>query len=430
MPDNLDNIELRSESVQEILSNPPNWMIRWGITVIFLVLLSVLAVSWFIKYPDFIPAQVLVTTQNPPEKIEARINGKIDELLIENQEKVSKNQILAIIQNNANDQDLLRLSAIIDTLKINYQNFTFPFQIFESHSFGDVESDYINFERAYTDYTLNKKLQPFAPEAIAGKQSLNEIKARLISLRKQKSIELAKVKLKKKDLDRNQSLFDQGVISAQEMENNRLEYLQAQQNLQNVDLSISQLQESRSSVNKTLSGTSISKQQTETEQIKSLLQAYDQLRKSLTKWDQTYLLRSSIDGTISFQNFWGENQFVKPGEIIFTVLPKKEDLLGRLVVPAQNSGKIKPNQKVIIKLDNYPYQQFGVVEGKVKNISLSPNADGNYFVEVVLPNNLVTSHNQTIEFNKELRGTAEIVTENLRLIERFFYQFREIFQYQ
>ncbi|MDG4949462.1 HlyD family secretion protein [Weeksellaceae bacterium KMM 9724] len=209
-----------------------------------------------------------------------------------------------------------------------------------------------------------------------------------------------------------------------------MDYLQAQQNLQNIDLSISQLQESRSTVNRTLSGTSISKQQTETEQIKSLLQAYDQLKKSLTQWDQTYLLRSSINGTVSFQNFWGENQFIKPGEVIFTILPKKEDLLGRLVVPAQNSGKIKPEQKVIIKLDSYPYQQFGVIEGSVKNISLSPNAEGNYFVEISLPHDLKTSHNEEIEFNKEMRGTAEIVTENLRLIERFFYQFRKIFQYQ
>lgn len=430
MPDNLDNLELRSESVQEILSSPPNWMIRWGITIIFLALMSVILVSWFIKYPDFIPAQVLITTQNPPEKVEARINAKIDVLLIQNQEKVEEKQILAILQNNANNQDLLKLASVIDTLKIDFVNFSFPFRLFETHSFGDVESDYIKFERAYTDYTLNRRLQPFAPETLAGKQSINEINARLNSIQKQKGIEVAKVKLKKKDFDRNQFLYDQGVISATEMESKRLDYLQAQQNLQNIDLSISQLQESRSTVNRTLSGTSISKQQTETEQIKSLLQAYDQLKRSLTQWDQTYLLRSSINGTVSFQNFWGENQFIKPGEVIFTILPKQEDLLGRLVVPAQNSGKIKPDQKVIIKLDNYPYQQFGVVEGKVKNISLSPDADGNYFVEISLPHDLKTSHNQEIEFNKEMRGTAEIVTENLRLIERFFYQFRKIFQYQ
>ncbi|MDO5656322.1 MAG: HlyD family efflux transporter periplasmic adaptor subunit [Flavobacteriaceae bacterium] len=426
----LDNIELRSESVQEVLSHPPNWMIRWGITVIFLALLSILAVSWFIKYPDFIPAQVLITTQNPPEKIEARINGKIEKLYIKNQDNVHSNQILATILNSANNDDVIKLSSIIDTLQIDYDNFQFPFHKFGRHSFGDVESEYINFERAFIQYSLHKKLQPYAPETLADKQALNEISSRLISIQNQKRLEQAKVELEKKDLDRNQLLYDQGVISAQEMEKKRFQYLQAKQNLQNIDLSISQLQESRNTVHKSLSGTSITKQQTETEQLKALLQAYDQLRKSVSQWDQTYLLRSSINGTVSFQNFWGENQFVKPGEIIFTILPEEEDLLGRLVVPAQNTGKIEANQKVIIKLDNYPYQQFGVVEGKVKNISLSPDAEGNYFVEVLLPKGLKTSHNQHLIFNKEMSGTAEIVTENLRLIERFFYQFRKVFQYQ
>src|SRR5690606_1924683 len=102
-----------------------------------------------------------------------------------------------------------------------------------------------------------------------------------------------------------------------------------------------------------------------------------------------YLLKSSLNGKVSFQQYWGNNQFIKSGEVIFTILPDdRNNLLGKLVVPAQNSGKIKPRQKVLIKLDNYLYQQFGIVEGKVRNISLSPDSDGNYYVEVELPNGL------------------------------------------
>ncbi len=430
MHDRLNNIELRSEHVQEILSDPPSWMIKWGMTTILLSLLSILAISWFIKYPDFIPAKVLITTLTPTEKVEAFTSGKIEALFIKNHQKVVDKELLAIIQNNSNSSDLLKISNVIDTLKVNYSKFNFPFGLFRTHSFGDVESDYINFERAYMDYTLSKKLQPFAPETIAGQYSINEINVRLNSVNKQKNIEIARLNLKKKDLNRNQSLFDKGVISAREMEFSRLEYLQAEQNFQNIDLSISQLQETKSSVNRNIIGTSISKQQTESEQFKNLLQSYDQLKKSLKEWDQKYLIRSSIDGTVSFQNFWGINQVVKPGEIIFTILPKNKSLLGRLIVPAQNSGKIKIQQKVIIKLDNYPYQQFGIIEGRIKNISLSPNSDGNYYVEITLPQNLKTSYNYDIKFNKELQGTAEIVTEDLRFIQRFFYQFRQVFQYQ
>lgn len=56
-------------------------MIRWGNTIILVILLLVLIMSYIIKYPEFIPAPILVTSQNPPEKIEARISSKIEKYL-------------------------------------------------------------------------------------------------------------------------------------------------------------------------------------------------------------------------------------------------------------------------------------------------------------------------------------------------------------
>ena len=43
-------------------------------------------------------------------------------------------------------------------------------------------------------------------------------------------------------------------------------------------------------------------------------------------------------------------------------------------------------------------------------------------IDVSLPKKLITSYNKKIDFKQEMRGTAEIITEDLRLIERFFYQ--------
>ena len=51
---------------------------------------------------------------------------------------------------------------------------------------------------------------------------------------------------------------------------------------------------------------------------------------------------------------------------------------------------------------------------------------GLYFVDVELPQKLITSYNKEIDFKQEMQGSAEIITEDLRLIERFFYQFREV----
>ena len=78
--DILDEIELRSEGVQDILTRPPHWMML-GNTLIFIILLLILLMSYIIKYPEFVPSQVVISTQNPPEKLESRINSKIEALL-------------------------------------------------------------------------------------------------------------------------------------------------------------------------------------------------------------------------------------------------------------------------------------------------------------------------------------------------------------
>lgn len=72
----------------------------------------------------------------------------------------------------------------------------------------------------------------------------------------------------------------------------------------------------------------------------------------------------------------------------------------------------------------------GKITGKVQNISLTPDENGNYYVDIILPKGLKTSYNKKLPFDKELKGNAEIVTQDLRLIERFFYQIRKLLGYQ
>lgn len=134
---------------------------------------------------------------------------------------------------------------------------------------------------------------------------------------------------------------------------------------------------------------------------------------------------------MSFQNFLGINQHISAGENIISIMPnEKEGIIGRMNIPSTNSGKIAIGDKVLVKLDNYRYQEFGIIEGQVKNISLTPDKDGNYYAYIILPKGLKTSYNKDIIFDKEMKGSADIVTQDLRLIERFFYQIRKLLGYQ
>lgn len=428
--DILDEIELRSESVQDILTQPPHWMIRWGNSIIFVILLLILLMSYMIRYPEFIPAPIVVTSQNPPEKLEARVNSKIEKILIKDHQEVQKNEVLMVMQSTANYKDVLALKKLVDSITPN-QLIAFPVNEVSHYKLGELQGDYNSFAKAFQDEALFTRLQPYVPENLAANQSLSEYRIRIATTKQQKSLEQAKYELTKKNYQRSQELHNQGVIAAVELENEKIKFLQAQQNLENINISLSQMEEGISNLNKTKSGTAINTEKDKITYSSQTLQLFEQLRKSLKQWEQNYLIISNTEGVASFQQFLGENQFVKSGDAILSILPKnKEKLVGRMSVPAINSGKIIPGEKVLIKLDNYQYQEYGIVEGKVQNISLSPDKDGNYYVDVFLPKGLKTSYNKNLVFDKELKGNAEIVTKDLRLIERFFYQMRKLLGYQ
>ncbi|WP_374362055.1 HlyD family secretion protein [Cloacibacterium sp.] len=428
--DILDNLELRSESVQDILTRPPHWMIRWGNTIIFGCLTMVLLMSYFIKYPEFIPAPVIVTSQNPPEKIQARTNSKIEKIFIKNGQEVKKDEILMILQSTANSNDVLKLKKMIDSISPN-EIHSFPINEASHLKLGELQSDFNSFAKAYRDEQLFIRLKPYSPENLATNQSLSEYNSRIAILRQQQNIENSKFDLSKKNFHRSQTLFNEGVISKMELENEKIKYLQAEQSLKNINISISQLEEGVNNLNKTKSGVAISTEKDKINYSSQTLQLFEQLRKSLKQWEQAYLLISSTDGVVSYQQFWGENQFIKAGDATVSIIPKdKMAVVGRMQVPSTNSGKIAQGQKVLIKLDNFRYQEYGIVEGKVQNISLTPDEKGNYYVDIILPNGLKTSYNKQLPFDKELKGNAEIVTQDLRLIERFFYQIIKLLGYQ
>ena len=72
-----------------------------------------------------------------------------------------------------------------------------------------------------------------------------------------------------------------------------------------------------------------------------------------------------------------------------------------------------------IRLNGYPYQEFGSVETRVKSISLVPD-EGNFIVELDVPDELKTVYNKIIPFRQEMGGIANIITEDRRILERIF----------
>ena len=234
---------------------------------------------------------------------------------------------------------------------------------------------------------------------------------------------------KQKDLDRIEALYKKGVVSAQEFENKKLEYLQSERSYKNMSVSISQTKENISNRNNLKKQTSIENTREEINLLKGVIQSLDQLKTAIKEWELRYLFKSNIEGEVSFMKIWNKNQTINSGDFVFTIIPKNHSsYICKLQAPVLNSGKVKIGQDVNIKLSSYPDNEFGILTGKIKDISLVPNIEGLYLIDVELPKKLITTHGKEIEFKQEMTGIAEIITEDLRLIERVFYQFKEIFK--
>jgi len=425
----LEEIELRSEEVQEILTKVPHWMIRWGNVLFLFLILLLFALSWIIKYPDVVISEVILTTENPPQKEYAKVTGKIDTIFVSDSDNVSDQQPLAILENTANYKDVFFLKSIIDTIQIQKHSFYFPIDELPILFLGEIDAAYSTFETNYIQYVLNKELKPFTNVALANKTTTSELNRQLRNLRAQKVLHKQELEFKKKDLSRSQILFEKGVISEQNYETKQLEYLQAERIYKNMVSSISQLREAISNSENTSKGTEISSIREEKVLLKKVIQSFNQLQKSIKDWEIKYVLSSKMDGNVSFLNYWSENQTVNQGDLVFTIIPNvNSSFIAKLKTPAQNLGKVKVEQNVNIKLHNYPDYEFGVLKGTVTTISKISNKDGIYTIDVSLPETLITSYNKEIEFKQEMQGVAEIITEDLRLIERVFYQFKKIFK--
>ena len=141
---NYNEIELRSEEVQDILTKIPHWIIRWGSLVVLIILLLLFLVSWMVKYPDIITTEITITTQIPPEKLVAKTSGKIETILIQDKQNVDQNTALAVIENSANYKDVFLLQRIVDTIDIEKQ--IFPFEQFNDVRFGEIEQIFAVFQ--------------------------------------------------------------------------------------------------------------------------------------------------------------------------------------------------------------------------------------------------------------------------------------------
>ena len=143
-------------------------------------------------------------------------------------------------------------------------------------------------------------------------------------------------------------------------------------------------------------------------------------------------MKSPVEGRISLSKFWDKNQNIGIGEVVATVIPSGETkVIGKIYIPVHGAGKVKIGQKVNVKIDNYPYLEYGMVTDSVEGISEVPAVIDNktvYIVTVQFPRKLVTGYKIEIPSSEEMTGVAEIITTDISVLKRIIYPIRHMLE--
>lgn len=435
MPDSpqiIDNLKIRSEVVQEIISTPPSWLIRWGITLVFVIIGLVILLSFLIEYPDLIQAKVIVTTLEPTERVIPRRSGQIDRILVSNGERVIPGQVLASFKGSGRPEEILFLKDVLDSVPFDGANsFEFPIDLTTGLKLGEIESAYVEFERDYMEFKLLPTDQPNSEQLEGSMVSLMRVHERLKSNLAQKKLLDRKEALACIDFERNRALYEEGVIDAVDFDAKEAEYLQLLEQMDSNAVSITQSQVSLVKADHGFRSARITGEQKEVIVLTSLLRSYHGLNRAVSEWEYRYILSSFNGGIVGFMKVEIANQLVAAGDHVFSVFPeRRSDLVGKMMITSQNAEKIENGQRVLVKLDNSPFQQFDTLHGVIKSISASPNEDGYHSVYLSLPRVTKTFQEDDLGLSEGLLGQAEIMTEKSSVADRLFFRFRSLLEYQ
>lgn len=401
----------------------PGSFLRWGLFLFFALLAAIIAISWFINSATVVSAQVVISTQNPPAPLVAKSGGKIALLCVSNQESVSEKQSIALIENSADYSDVKTLASFIDKMQ-RRPDWNKTVEIYDlplGLSLGEIQNSYSRFCVLWQ--TFRKYLiQAYLSQKIdLLKKQIKRQEEYAIELLNQKELSGQELQLIANGFYRDSILYVTSTysISINEFEKSKLTHLQSQGSYSSLqgtiksnELASLRLQEARLDLQIKL--------ENEIQQFRlDLDEAFQLLQVSVNQWEEKYLIETPIKGKITFTTYWNENQVIKAGEILATVVPRDESqIIARSVVPNAGFGRVKVGQEVNIKLTEFPHMEFGVLKGKVKSLSLVP-VEGGYIAEIDLINGMRTTYNREIGFIQEMNGTAEIITEESRLIYKF-----------
>lgn len=410
---------IRSEQMVELISKRPEFIERWALLLFLFVLIVLGGVTWFIHYPDIIKAKATIIGTNAPKEIVAKMNGKLNKLFVHNGEYIKGGNTIGYIESSAGYDQVFQLKNLLEqalsdikennTQKI-YDKFTTTFE-----QLGELQSGYQTFFYSYQQF-LNylqggfylKKKQVLIGDMTYLQNNINIIK-------QQKEILLKDLALTEETYKAQQSLTKEKIVSKQEDRENFSRLLNKQLSIPQINAllltSEVQIREKEKEVTEL---------EHEISQQKSIfLQSLQTMQSQIEDWIKKYVLIAPVDGLVTFLFPVQENQYLESGKPIGLISPTNTSYYAEIMLPQYNFGKVDSGQNIQFRFEAFPYQEFGFVSGRLIYVSTFAT-DSGFIGHAQLISGLLTDKKKKIYYRDGLKAEAQIITKEMRLIERLY----------
>ena len=423
------DIVSRTEEVRDIIDRMPHRtgkIVALGVAGFTALLLLF---GWIIDYPEKVNGPVSIIARQAPTRLVANAAGKLH-LLKSSNDPVDGKEVIAFVENTARLEDVLLVEKFLREHRFEELAGTpSVVDLPVNPVLGELGMDYFKFLNALQQSERYRNDRPYELKEESLRSLLASQEKMLKFSGEQFSTNNASLQYARSSLRRDSVAFKGDAVSAKGLETSMVSYLRMVENNQAMEREIASVEMQANDTRHKLALLATERNEAEQKLRMDLYAAYFGLAGGIGEWKQAYTLTAPFPGTIEYLNFWHENDFVGSGTPVVSVMPSDNTFTGQVYLPAQGAGKVKAGQEVIIRLDNYPYIEFGSIAGKVVAVSalanptegISPEGKLNtYMVTVDLPGNLTTNYGATLAITQEVKGMADILTKKRKLLYRLF----------
>jgi HlyD family secretion protein len=419
------DLQTKSIIVEDYVSATPNFIARWGSLILILILFCIGLGCWFIRYPDLVTGRAHLTSIDAPKEVISRKGGKLEKLFVENNKDVRQGELLGYIESTSNPSSINKLKVSLDSILYYVTNGNdsmildyFPNYYNQEYlkKLGELQRPFESFIQNFIVYRDFIGVRLYEKKRTMLKSDLLNLTRLHAALEEQKALMEQDLDLSRQTFKANESLARDNVISRLDYRNEQSKLLIKQLTIPQIKSAIISNESQQNDKNKEISEL---ENQVLVERNK-FIQALQSMISEVSQWEFLYGLYAPIDGRLQMASFFQENQYVKEGQLLFLIQPNSTKFFLEMYIPQYNFGNVANGQDVLIKLQAYPYEIYGSLQGKLEDINTVPT-DSGYLAKVTLPNGLVTNYGKTLRYQYGLLAQADIITKDMRLIERFYF---------